>query len=146
MKIVAQYLIAVYIGVCFLSLYNYLVDNILHFSPLTMQLQHLISYLVYFILYKTWLFGLILPVYYFMFYKCYGMEKILYKITFIIVLAVCLSSIYLRRDLYFTEPPKGIRLFVVYFLTGLSLLFAHVKYWHKRDNNSSCKSSSVDTL
>ena len=132
MKIVSRYLIAVYMGVSFLSLYSYLADIVLYHSPVTMQLQHLLSYLVYFILYKTWLFGLILPVYFFMFYKYYGMEKFLYKITFIIVLAVCLTSIYLKRDLDFTEPPKGIRLFAVYLLTGLSLLYVHLKYWRQR--------------
>jgi len=65
MKIVARYLTAVYIGVSFLSLYSYLTDIVFYRSSLTMQLQHLLSYLVYFILYKTWLFGLILPVYFF---------------------------------------------------------------------------------
>ncbi|MFP5079404.1 hypothetical protein [Pedobacter sp. JCM 36344] len=35
MKIVAKYLIAVYIGASFLSLYSYLADIILHFPPLT---------------------------------------------------------------------------------------------------------------
>ena len=144
MKAIAYYLIAIYSGVSFLSIYSCFADVIVDHCLLTMQVQHLLSYLVYFILYKTWLLGLILPIYFLLFYKYYGMEKIFYKITFIVVLSVCLTSIFQTRDLCFGEPPKGIRLFAVYFLTGLSLLYVHLKYWHKSIDNAGSKPTSVE--
>ena len=67
MKTMVHYLIAIYSGVSFLSIYSCFADVIVDHCLLTMQVQHLLSYLVYFILYKTWLLGLILPIYFYCF-------------------------------------------------------------------------------
>lgn len=131
MKTVIYYLMAIYIGSAFLSIYSYLADIIANPSFSLHHLGHLFNYQVYFILYKTWLLGLILPCYALIFYKDTGMEHIFYKISFIIVLSVCLTAVYIRKDLCFVERPKNIRLFTIYFFTGFSLLWMHIRYWHK---------------
>jgi len=127
---VIYYLVAIYTGTVFLGAYSYLADVIiLHFS--FQHLDHLFTYLVYFILYKAWLLGLILPCYALIFYKYNGMERVLYKLSFIIVLSACLSSVFIKRDLCFIGQYKTIRLFSIYFFTGISLLWIHIKYWHQ---------------
>nr|MCS3813271.1 hypothetical protein [Mucilaginibacter sp. X4EP1] len=132
MKSVIYYLVAIYIGSAFLSIYSYIADIIADPSFSLHHLGRFFNYLVYFILYKTWLLGLILPCYALIFYKDTGMEHIFYKISFIIVLSVCLTAVYIKKDLCFVERPKNIRLFAIYFFTGFSLLGIHIRYWHKK--------------
>ncbi len=132
MKVLVYYLVAIYTGVLLWSIYGYLADILADQCFLTMHWQHLQSYLVYSVLYKAWLFGLILPCYFLMFNKYQGTKYIIYKLSFIVLVSIVLSAIYLKHDLCYIKQPGGARLFVIYLATGLSLLCLHIKYWHIR--------------
>jgi hypothetical protein len=130
MRTMIKYLVAIYLGTVLISAYSYMADMVTNPSFSLRHVDNLGNYLVYFISYRSWLLGLLLPFFALIFYNTRGMGHIVYKVFFIIIASLCLTIIFNRKDLCFVGVPTTIRLFAIYFLTGISLAWIHLRYWH----------------
>lgn len=135
MKTIVNYLVAIYLGANFMAVYSYIADIIINPSFSSHHISYLGNYLVYFILHRTWLFGLLFPLFALLFYKSQGISRVVYKILFIMIASLILTIIFNKKDLCFVGLPTNTRQFVIYFFTGISLMWLYIKYWHVVKND-----------
>lgn len=146
MKSIIYFLHAIYTGMALLSIFSYLLDLILNKELALGHPEFLLNYLVYFTIYKTWLIGLVFPPYLALFYKCKGWELIFYRVLYVLVCAACLTLVYQKADLSLAHNDRGVKSFLMYALTGVTLIVIQRAYWSRSGYSSKIWGTDEDAV